>query len=81
MILSERRDEIRVVVRTSDRLKGALSVPTDVLQPLVDEFGGDAGGHADAGVAKLETTAADAVEDPVIHCIENALGMQFGSFS
>ena len=81
VVLSERRDEIRVVVRTSDRLEGAHSVPTDVLQPLVDEFGGDAGGHADAGVAKLETTATDAVEDSVVHCIENALGMQFGNFS
>jgi phosphoesterase RecJ-like protein len=81
VIVSERGDHIRVVGRVSEQDDVELALPSNVLQPLAAEFGGYAGGHAGAGVAKLETTDASAVEQSVVECIEDALGMQFVTLS
>ena len=81
VIISERESETRVVARTSERLGDTLSLPDDVLQPLAAEFGGYAGGHAGAGVAKLEPTSPSAIEEQVVQYVEKALGQEFGRLS
>ncbi|QLH83772.1 DHH family phosphoesterase [Halosimplex pelagicum] len=79
--VSPRSDQTRVVARTSDSTDIDLALPEAVLEPLAREFGGDGGGHSGAGVAKLETTDTEAVENRTVLLIGNALGVQFGQFS
>jgi len=76
-VLTERHDEVWVVGRLSDR-EDELRLPDDVFDPLVDAYGGEGGGHADAGTAKLETTALDAVARDCLKDVEQALGRTFG---
>jgi nanoRNase/pAp phosphatase (c-di-AMP/oligoRNAs hydrolase) len=80
VVLSERGDRTRVVARRAQSLD-SLSLPEDVLEPLTDEFGGSAGGHAGAGTAKLVSGRTNEIESRVIERVENVLGMQFGPFS
>jgi phosphoesterase RecJ-like protein len=49
-----------------------------LLPALADEFGGDGGGHADAGVATLETATREDVEAYLVAEIESAFGITFG---
>ncbi len=76
VVLSERDDHIRVVASTTAQTE--LSLPEDVLEPLATTLGGDGGGHATAGVAKVNSTDIEAVEAAVIEQIEGRLGIQFG---
>jgi len=81
IVVSPRDDHTRVVARTSDSLDAGFSLPEAVLEPLAREFGGDGGGHSDAGVAKLESTDRDAVENKTVSLAGDALGVQFGELS
>jgi len=81
IILSARGDRTRVVGRTADSLRHEISLPEDVLQPLATDFGGDGGGHASAGTATLNSDDREAIEAHTVTHIEDALGMQFGTFS
>lgn len=62
-------------------LRNLLSLPEDVLEPIAAAFGGGGGGHTTAGVAQLDTTDLNTVETAVVEHIEDALGVQFGSFT
>jgi nanoRNase/pAp phosphatase (c-di-AMP/oligoRNAs hydrolase) len=64
-----------VVASTTDQAE--ISLPEDVLEPLAATLGGDGGGHATAGVAKVETTDIEAVEAAVLEHTERTLGIQF----
>lgn len=81
IVLSDRGSQTRVVARTASSMDGELALPDDILTPLADQFGGYGGGHAGAGIAKLESADPEAVERLAVECVEEALGMQFGSFS
>jgi len=52
-----------------------------VLKPLAQEFGGDSADHSGAGIAKLETSDADAAETRTVSVIGDARGAQFGRLS
>ncbi len=79
VVLSPRGDRTRVVARTAPSLEHDLSLPAAVLEPLVAEFGGHAGGHESAGVAKLDSGAVETVERRTLAHLEERLGMQFGT--
>lgn len=81
VIISDRGNRTRVIVRTADSMIGELSLPADVLRPLAEEFGGHGGGHATAGIAKLDEGSPETIEESILEQIESALGMQFGTFS
>jgi nanoRNase/pAp phosphatase (c-di-AMP/oligoRNAs hydrolase) len=76
IVLSERDDHTRVVA--SSTVHTEISLPEDVLEPLATILGGDGGGHATSGVAKLDTTDIETVETTLIEEIEESLGVQFG---
>jgi len=78
VILSPRGDRTRVVARTAPSLEHDLSLPAAVLEPLATEFGGHAGGHDSAGVAKLDSDAVQTVERRTVAHLEAGLEMQFG---
>lgn len=77
LVLTERGDETWVVGRLNDR-EGELSLPDHVFAQLIEEYGGEGGGHSDAGTAKLATHAVDAVTDDCLKAVEQALGRTFG---
>lgn len=79
LVVSPRGDRTRLYGRVGGALE--LSLPGDVLEPLVDAFGGESGGHAGAAGAKLDTDDPDAVEREALARIEDALGTQFGEFA
>lgn len=72
LVFSERDDETRVIARLADRRE--LHLPDQVLDPLAQQFGGHAGGHTGAGVAKLETEDVDAVRDRTLDLVEEIVG-------
>jgi len=76
VVLSSRDDHTRIVASVTDH--AALSLPEDVLEPLAATLGGDGGGHATAGVAKVDSGDIETVETAVVEQIERALGVQFG---
>lgn len=81
LVLSERGDRTWVVGRSGGATKGLLDLPADLLRPLAREFGGDGGGHAGAGVAKLDTVDREAVGRRAIDLVETALGMTCGDMT
>jgi len=81
VVVSPRSDRTRVVARLADSTALDIALPEAVLEPLAREFGGDGGGHSGAGVAKLETTDAEAVEKTTVSLMGDALGVQFEQFS
>ena len=81
VVISVRGERTRVVARTADAMTGEVALPEDVLRPLAEQFGGDGGGHASAGMAKLESADPDRIEESIVENVETALGMQFGRFS
>lgn len=78
LVISARETETRVVGRTDDRETADIHLPDDVLKPLASAFGGDGGGHAGAGAAKLDTDDLEAVEAACLEQVEEAFGMTFG---
>jgi nanoRNase/pAp phosphatase (c-di-AMP/oligoRNAs hydrolase) len=81
VVVSPRGDRTRVVARVAATFDAELSLPEAVVEPLADSFGGYGGGHSGAGIAKLESDDSDAVEATAVSLIEDALGIQFGTFS
>jgi nanoRNase/pAp phosphatase (c-di-AMP/oligoRNAs hydrolase) len=78
VVFSNRTGESWVVARTADRGEPNLHLPDDLFDPLVDRFGGHGGGHAGAGIAKLDTEDIDTVETACLNRIQQTLGMTFG---
>ena len=76
IVLSERNDHTRIAASTTDEME--ISLPEDILEPLAVTLGGDGGGHATAGVAKVDSTDIESIETTVIEYVERALGIQFG---
>jgi len=78
-VLSEQSEGYRVVVRASDSFSERLNLGTSLLPAMADEFGGDGGGHAGAGVATVESGDRDAIEAFVLEYIGQHLGTSFGA--
>lgn len=79
VVLSDRDDRTWVTGRSSRRLD--LDLPADVLGPLAEAFGGESGGHAGAGVAKLDTRDRDAVRERALELLSTALGGSLSALS
>ncbi|WP_267643701.1 DHH family phosphoesterase [Haloarchaeobius amylolyticus] len=77
IVLTERDGETMVVGRVDDRLADAVNLVDDVFGPLEETFGGSGGGHANAGVTTLETTALHAVRARIVDCLDHTLDTQF----
>lgn len=60
-VVSDRDDETWVIGRTRDDVAPLQRV----FDPLVEQFGGQSGGHPEAAVAKLQTTETEAVRSAV----------------
>jgi len=73
VVISVRSDEIRVVGRCGDQA-GDIHLPDRLFKPLAEQFGGDGGGHAGAGTAKLTTTDEDAVQEQTLTLVERLIG-------
>lgn len=78
LVVSDRGDEVWVVGRLAPSVDD-IHLPDDLFDPLVAEFDGDGGGHADGGTAKLPTSDVESVKAACKRCVEKATGMTFGS--
>jgi nanoRNase/pAp phosphatase (c-di-AMP/oligoRNAs hydrolase) len=74
VVLSAREDEAEVWVTGRCAEDVGLDLPAELLDPLAESFGGEAGGHAGAAVAKLATTDADAVSEAILDRLRGELG-------
>ncbi len=81
IVYSRQNGGARVTARATDRVIDTVSVGSDLLPALADEFGGDGGGHACSGSATLQTGAIDDIEAYVIAHIERKLGITFSEIS
>lgn len=77
VVCSNQDEGLRVVTRATDSFAERHSLGESVLPALAEEFGGDGGGHADAGVAHIHETSIDDVEAFLIAYLERTLGMSF----
>jgi len=78
LVFSERDDQVWIVGRAES---GSINLPEDLFEPLAAAFGGDGGGHAGAGVAKLETTALENVREETVAQLEATLGTELSALS
>jgi len=70
LVVSERDSRTWVVGRADPE---AVHLPSELFTPLMDEYGGDGGGHAGAGLAKLTTEATDGVRSKTLALLDDAL--------
>jgi len=77
VVCSEQADGLRVTARASEAFVERRSLGDDILPVLAEKFGGDGGGHAGAGVAKLHEVSIDEVEAFLIAHLESELGLTF----
>jgi nanoRNase/pAp phosphatase (c-di-AMP/oligoRNAs hydrolase) len=75
VVCSEQADGLRVTMRASEAFVEHKSLGGDILPALTEEFGGDGGGHAGAGVAELHEESIDEVEAFLIAHLESELGL------
>lgn len=78
VVCSAQDDELRVTARASDRVAEQVSLGATLLPALVNEFGGEGGGHATAGTATVVGVDADAVRNKTLAVLSSELGVQFG---
>lgn len=79
VVCSEQADGLRVTTRASETFVERRSLGDDILPALADEFDGDGGGHAGAGVAELHEVSIDEVEAFLISHLESELGLTFAT--
>lgn len=79
VVCSEQADGLRVTARASEAFIERRSLGGNILPALADEFGGDGGGHAGAGVAELHKASLDEVEAFLIAHLESELGLTFAT--
>jgi nanoRNase/pAp phosphatase (c-di-AMP/oligoRNAs hydrolase) len=77
VVCSEQADGPRVTARASEAFVDRRSLGDDILPALAEEFGGDGGGHAGAGVAELHEVSVDEIEAFLIAHLESELGLTF----
>ena len=77
VVCSEQADGLRVTARASEAFVERRSLVDDILPTLTDEFDGDGGGHASAGVAELHEVSVNEVETFLIAHLESELGLTF----
>ena len=77
VVCSEQADGLRVTARASEAFVERRSLGGDILPGLAEEFGGDGGGHAGAGVAELHEVSVDEIEAFLIAHLESELGLTF----
>lgn len=78
VVCSDQDDELRVTARASDRVAEKVSLGATLLPALVDEFGGEGGGHATAGTATIATADVDLAINETLVILSSELGVQFG---
>jgi nanoRNase/pAp phosphatase (c-di-AMP/oligoRNAs hydrolase) len=78
LVISDRSSQTWVVGRAE---ADQVHLPENVFTPLIEEYGGDGGGHAGAGVAKLDTGTPDEIRTTALDCIEAALGEPLSDLS
>ncbi|WP_018256298.1 DHH family phosphoesterase [Halomicrobium katesii] len=78
LVFSERDDQCWIVGRAESE---SINLPEDLFEPLAETFDGDGGGHAGAGVAKLDTTALEAVREETLAQLEATLGTALSALS
>jgi nanoRNase/pAp phosphatase (c-di-AMP/oligoRNAs hydrolase) len=79
VVCSEQTQGLRVTARASEDFTKRRSLGGDILPALADEFGGDGGGHAGAGAAKLHESSRDQIEAFLISHLESELGITFAT--
>ncbi|MFB6103198.1 MAG: bifunctional oligoribonuclease/PAP phosphatase NrnA [Haloplanus sp.] len=70
LVVSDRDPRTWVVGRADPDV---VHLPDDVFTPLIDQYGGDGGGHAGAGVAKLDTGTPEGVRSSALDALEDTL--------
>mgnify|MGYP002762697031 CR=1 FL=1 len=78
VVCSTQDGELRVTARASDQVAEQVSLGATLLPALVNEFGGEGGGHATAGTATVVGADADAVRNKTLAVLSSELGVQFG---
>lgn len=79
VVCSQQADGLRVTARASEAFVERCNLGGDILPVLAEEFGGDGGGHAGAGVAELPEATIDEVEAFLIGHLESELGLSFAT--
>ncbi|ELZ42405.1 DHH family phosphoesterase [Halorubrum californiense DSM 19288] len=79
VVCSDQADGFRVTARASESFVERRSLGGDILPALADEFGGNGGGHAGAGVAELHKASQAEVEAFLIDHFESELGLTFAT--
>ena len=77
VVCSEQADTLRVTARASEAFVERRSLGGNILPALAEEFGGDGGGHAGAGVTELHEVSLNKVEAFLIAYLESELGVTF----
>jgi phosphoesterase RecJ-like protein len=78
LVVSDRGSQVWLVGRAGP---DTVHLPADVFDPLVDRFGGQGGGHAEAGVAKFDTGTPSAIRAATLSRLETALGAGLSELS
>ena len=79
VVCSEQADTFRVTARASEAFVERRSLGGNILPALAEEFGGDGGGHAGAGVTELHEVSLNKVEAFLIAYLESELGVTFAT--
>ncbi len=79
VVCSEQTDGLRVIARASEAFVERRSLGGEILPALAEEFGGDGGGHAGAGVAEIHEVSIDEIEAFLIAHLESELGLTFAT--
>jgi nanoRNase/pAp phosphatase (c-di-AMP/oligoRNAs hydrolase) len=79
VVCSEQADTLRVTARASEAFVERRSLGGNILPALAEEFGGDGGGHAGAGVTELHEVSLNKVEAFLIAYLESELGVTFAT--
>lgn len=78
LVFSDRGSQTWVVGRSDSDV---VHLPEDLFMPLVDEYGGDGGGHAEAGTAKLDSSALEDIRASTLDQLEAALSTNLSQMS
>jgi nanoRNase/pAp phosphatase (c-di-AMP/oligoRNAs hydrolase) len=81
LVFSEQSNGYRITARASETFADRVSLGDSLLPAIADEFGGEGGGHADAGVATVQAGTPERVEQFVLQYLEQQLGITFSPVS
>lgn len=81
LVFSEQSDGYRITGRASDSFTPQVRLGDSLLPVVADEFGGDGGGHAGAGVATVHSGTPEMIEQFILQYLEQQLGITFSPVS